>query len=294
MRRNPISAEYQVRPGDSLWTIARNQYNDPALWPLIANENRIDRKMKIIVGQRLRLPRITAGEAKVAPPAFDYARLAPEVSHAINGAIYAAYPAYEFDMRAVKETFYGPGYKLTFRMKGKLTLQRRGTLENFYLVNLKKIEVECKEEIAKAIACTAAAKLSFDVGKRRVDVSCELISTVTTLGGSKLTHKLETGDGLRSIKYVCQTEPVAGVYHRLAIEGVMGYEIEVELDRPPEKESLVYSSSFSPQTFLLHLAAFLAIAALLVLVMMTLKGAVIVGAGVVAFAAIYLPLRGNK
>jgi hypothetical protein len=141
-------------------------------------------------------------------------------------------PAYEFGLENLPEvSVYAFPYRITLKLKGRLTLQKKGTLADFTISNLQKIEVEARSEAASALQDLASrVKVSFDPDKMSLDLSCALISTLKTPYG-KLTHKLEIG--FRSIKFVCETTSVAGEHQGILIQGTMGYEVEIEGDNLP-------------------------------------------------------------
>jgi nucleoid-associated protein YgaU len=55
---------HQVRPGESLWTIARLTVGDPTLWPALylANRDQIKDPARVYPGQRLAVPEIDPEE----------------------------------------------------------------------------------------------------------------------------------------------------------------------------------------------------------------------------------------
>jgi len=55
---NPYTQWYEVKPGDTLWKIAKQHYGDGSLYPEIfkANQDVLTDPDKIKVGQKLRLP----------------------------------------------------------------------------------------------------------------------------------------------------------------------------------------------------------------------------------------------
>ena len=60
------SSEYEVKEGDSLWTIAEKEYNDGYKWSEIAKANNIANPDVIDKGMKLILPSIVAnGESKM-------------------------------------------------------------------------------------------------------------------------------------------------------------------------------------------------------------------------------------
>lgn len=56
-KENPIDDPIRiVRKGETLSSIAAEEYNDPSLWRIIAKENRINNPRTIVAGQRLTVP----------------------------------------------------------------------------------------------------------------------------------------------------------------------------------------------------------------------------------------------
>jgi nucleoid-associated protein YgaU len=55
---NPYTQWYEVKPGDTLWKIAKEKYGDGSLYQEIfkANQDVLTDPDKIKVGQRLRIP----------------------------------------------------------------------------------------------------------------------------------------------------------------------------------------------------------------------------------------------
>ncbi|MDJ0867518.1 MAG: LysM peptidoglycan-binding domain-containing protein [Myxococcota bacterium] len=55
---------YEVRPGDTLWKIARRTVGDPTLWPALyrANRDQIKDPALLYPGQKLAIPRIEPAE----------------------------------------------------------------------------------------------------------------------------------------------------------------------------------------------------------------------------------------
>ena len=55
---NPYTQWYEVKPGDTLWKIAKQHYGDGSLYPDIfkANQDILTDPDKIKVGQKLRIP----------------------------------------------------------------------------------------------------------------------------------------------------------------------------------------------------------------------------------------------
>jgi nucleoid-associated protein YgaU len=55
---NPYTQWYEVKPGDTLWKIAKQHYGDGSLYPEIfkANQDVLTDPDKIKVGQKLRIP----------------------------------------------------------------------------------------------------------------------------------------------------------------------------------------------------------------------------------------------
>ena len=64
---------HEVRPGESLASIARREFGDPALWPLLyrANRDRIKDPERIYPGQQISIPPPDPAPAGAAPGAPD-------------------------------------------------------------------------------------------------------------------------------------------------------------------------------------------------------------------------------
>ncbi len=62
--------DYEVRSGDSLWSISRRLYGDPRKWTIIAEDNRITAVDRLVVGQRLRIREslVSSQSPRSAPP----------------------------------------------------------------------------------------------------------------------------------------------------------------------------------------------------------------------------------
>lgn len=60
------SESYEVRAGDTLWSIAGSVLGDPSLWPALyrANRDRIKDPREVYPGQRLSVPRIAPGDVR--------------------------------------------------------------------------------------------------------------------------------------------------------------------------------------------------------------------------------------
>lgn len=56
LENQPAARTYVVRPGDTLFSIAQEQYNDGQKFQLIAEANGIDQNNKLRVGQELVIP----------------------------------------------------------------------------------------------------------------------------------------------------------------------------------------------------------------------------------------------
>jgi nucleoid-associated protein YgaU len=58
---------YEVQPGDTLSAIARREYGDSRLYPVIARQNRLDNPDVIAVGQQLLIPYVTYRHLATTP-----------------------------------------------------------------------------------------------------------------------------------------------------------------------------------------------------------------------------------
>jgi len=69
-----MSDRYLVRPGDSLWKIAKTQLSNPNRWPELAQLNGLQPPYKLLIGQEIKLPdrqqivQRGAGNKSINPP----------------------------------------------------------------------------------------------------------------------------------------------------------------------------------------------------------------------------------
>ncbi|MBI2032811.1 MAG: LysM peptidoglycan-binding domain-containing protein, partial [Candidatus Levybacteria bacterium] len=59
-----VGTEYEVKEGDSLWTIAEKEYKDGFKWTEIAKANKLGNPDLIEKGMKLTLPEITRAEVE--------------------------------------------------------------------------------------------------------------------------------------------------------------------------------------------------------------------------------------
>lgn len=63
-KQNPVDDPIRiVRRGETLSSIAAEEYGDPSLWRVIAAENRMDDPRQLVAGQRLTVPPLQLGDA---------------------------------------------------------------------------------------------------------------------------------------------------------------------------------------------------------------------------------------
>lgn len=58
---------YEVKRGDTLWSVAMAKYGNGFLWTKIANANNLKQPYSIEVGQKLTMPVVTEAEIKAVP-----------------------------------------------------------------------------------------------------------------------------------------------------------------------------------------------------------------------------------
>lgn len=120
--------EYVVKKGDSLWKIAKSQYNDGYAWTKIAKENNLKNVGIIHVGQKLKMPVV---ETKVTVAVI-------ETDNKINQGEYKVVRNDSLWKIAVRA--YGDGYKWTkIYQENKAKIPNPGLLEIGMIINIPKL-----------------------------------------------------------------------------------------------------------------------------------------------------------
>jgi nucleoid-associated protein YgaU len=102
------SSAYTIKPGDDLWSISEDVYNDGYKWVEIAKINNLENPGVIHVGNKLTLPKITA-VPKVTPQPTDKPQTMITQNNSITGTTYKIKEGdnlWDICVRA-----YGDGYK---------------------------------------------------------------------------------------------------------------------------------------------------------------------------------------
>lgn len=124
---NEKSGEYVVKKGDSLWEIAKNQYNDGYAWTKIAKENNIKNVSVIYTGQKLKMPVI---EVKIVASI--------DTENKINQGEYKVVRNDSLWKIAIKA--YGDGYKWTnIYQENKAVIHNPGLLEIGMMLKIPKL-----------------------------------------------------------------------------------------------------------------------------------------------------------
>lgn len=109
----PVAGEYTVKSGDSLWTIAEKQYKSGYNWVDIARANNLSNPGQISVGNKLKLPKITAKAPTVKATEKKVAQKEQKnttvVANKITGDTYKIVKGDSLWTIAVRA--YGDGYK---------------------------------------------------------------------------------------------------------------------------------------------------------------------------------------
>lgn len=127
----PKVSIYKVRKGDCLWNIAKSQYGDPTLWSEISKANSLSNPHLILVGQILQLPTIQSHHpVPGSQPLTNGTTTQSSKPNSVAKSV--RYPAfsYKFDSPPVKIVFDKHFY-CEIKLTGKITLQKRGTIDNF-------------------------------------------------------------------------------------------------------------------------------------------------------------------
>lgn len=79
---------YEVRAGDNLWGIALEEYGDGFMWTKIAEENNIKTPGTILVGQKIKLPKLEIEKEEVVSDSGEYTVLKGDSLWKISVEVY--------------------------------------------------------------------------------------------------------------------------------------------------------------------------------------------------------------
>lgn len=108
--KSNTSSTYTIKPGDDLWSISKDVYNDGYKWVEIAKLNKLENPGLIHVGNRLMIPTITQKESIAMKPEV-YPKAANNVmeNNSITGNTYMI--KLEDNLWDIAVRAYGDGFK---------------------------------------------------------------------------------------------------------------------------------------------------------------------------------------
>ena len=221
-------ASYIVKPGDTLWSIAKNFYGAGRYWPAIAAENPSAVKSKgnfILAGVGLKIPKISipAGVCEIDA----YKKTEKPIKSAEKPAKPVLFPTFMYDLskgKSVKTTYKAPGATLiiTTTLKGTLKIQKEGKLPAKF--NLRSYETEISGGIGpftNSVKITGLKTDSITVGSS--------VTGTTWKSGFSLTPK-------GTIKVSMAPKPVKFKQKGIIYEGSVGIDVEIQVIPDPVKE----------------------------------------------------------
>jgi hypothetical protein len=263
--RKPSHADYRVRAGDTLSSIAVRFYGTPSAAEAIARENRIRHRDLILVGLKLRLPDLSQrpdpydhhNQAQHKSPAAPQAvknSVATAPSHVqpfllTQQAAQVAFPAIDFPLVRLKvAAIHTPEYDATITLKGDLTLSIvdkpvfKLELDDFF----KKVaSVSVGQEYEdRAVKAGGEVNIKPDFANKTLEFSCGFTTSAKVNGKTFMSSGVSIGPN--SLKYTLQPQPIEGEINGLHYKGELGYEIEVTFKPPRQDPQPSPSFALSP------------------------------------------------
>ena len=255
MRQKPVNPTHQVRQGDTLWAIAIHQYGSATAWPDIASANGIKKPYTILVGQVLRLPNLQGATPQprpslqvAAPPpartstgAVQLGTLAKPgpsaASEAMQPARSVAYPPFEYELDTCpKIEVITPAAKISLKLRGKLTIKRRGALKDLTLskdaIKLK-LGAETDSEFVKLMS---GGEIKWTA--KTAELKCEL-AVVSKVAGKEFVTQRIVPVPPATMRYIFEPAPITASDGEFDVKGTFGYEVEITPNRTARDSTLV-------------------------------------------------------
>ena len=234
-------SKYRVKPGDTLWDIAKSHYGAGLYWPVIAaaNEKVVKSKGNFILAHvELTLPALDIPAGICEIPAMKSAD--KPVPDSRKPAMSVMYPTLEFDLEkgsSVKTVFKAPGmtFIITTTLKGTIKAQKTGALPGSF--NMRTYETELANGL-KPFQSSVKIK-SFKV---------DSIAVASNVSGSLWTSSFSI-DRKGAMKISISPKPVSFKAKDIVYEGNIGLEIEIQaipdkLPKPVPKPKPIYEHVF--------------------------------------------------
>lgn len=203
-----LGSGYRVERGDSLWAIARARYGNPQMWRTIAEDNSLRYPYVIFVGQRLSLPGRPYYRNGI------YSSFQPHEANTTARSV--ANPAFTVDLDGKEMRFTYPGFELTIKLQGSVTMRARGRLDDFE-VSISAVSFKYKPE-AQTVLGKAISEATIKYGP---DNCLEL-----SISGGALTFVANSQTN--SLKWICKGQPIKKECGAFEYEGVCGFEAELK------------------------------------------------------------------
>ena len=221
-------ATYKVKPGDTLWSIAKEKYGAGMYWPAIAAANEKLVKSRgnfILAGVKLHVPQIQVPAGTCEIDVLKKASKPP--AEAKKRAASVMYPTLEFDLdktSAVTQVIKAPGMtiRVTTTLKGTIKAQKAGAIPAKF--NMRSYETEL-----------ANGMKPFQSSIKIKDFSVDSVTVASNVSGTKWKTSVSlTKKG--TIKAAMTPKPVKFKNKSIIYEGEVGLEIEFQLIPDKVKE----------------------------------------------------------
>ncbi|MAC76878.1 MAG: hypothetical protein CML66_02300 [Rhodobacteraceae bacterium] len=223
-RMKPVGgSKVIVKPGDTLWSLAKKTYGHGLYWPAIAaaNPNKVRSKGNfILAGVELEIPKIPIPEAPetAVEPLKKVAK--KKEKDATRPAVCVMYPTLEFDLEkgsSIVAVFSAPGMtiRITTTLKGAIKAQKKGALPGSF--NMRTYETELSNGMKP-----------FESSVKIKSFKPEAITFASNVSGSVWKVSLSFTRDL-TLKGAIAPRPVSFTHKDIVYEGSMGMEVEVQI-----------------------------------------------------------------